>query len=68
MKKSPIHLRHKGVARLHSADLETILSIDTPRWQQEMKHRQQHLEQFTGLPEQIWQAHHRVTAALDDAS
>jgi phosphoenolpyruvate carboxykinase (GTP) len=48
------------------ADLETILSIDTPRWQQEMKHRQQHLEQFTGLPEQIWQAHHRVDAALDD--
>ena len=50
-----------------SADLEAILSIDTPRWQQEMKHRQQHLEQFTGLPEQIWQAHHRVEAALDRA-
>ena len=49
------------------ADLETILSIDTPRWQQEMKHRQQHLEQFTGLPEQIWQAHRRVAAALHDA-
>jgi phosphoenolpyruvate carboxykinase (GTP) len=48
-------------------DLETILSIDTPRWQQEMKHREQHLEQFTGLPEEIWQAHRRVAAALDDA-
>jgi phosphoenolpyruvate carboxykinase (GTP) len=48
-------------------DLETILSIDTPRWQQEMKHREQHLEQFTGLPEEIWQAHRRVAAALDHA-
>ena len=50
-----------------SEELETILSIDTPRWQQEMKHREQHLEQFTALPEQIWQAHRRVAAALDDA-
>jgi phosphoenolpyruvate carboxykinase (GTP) len=48
-------------------DLQTILSIDTPRWQQEMKHREQHLEQFPGLPEQIWQAHRRVAAALHDA-
>ena len=48
-------------------DLETILSIDTSRWQQEMKHREQHLEQFTGLPEEIWQAHRRVAAALDAA-
>jgi phosphoenolpyruvate carboxykinase (GTP) len=49
------------------ADLEKILSIDTPRWKQEMKHREQHLEQFPGLPEQIWQAHRRVAAALHDA-
>jgi phosphoenolpyruvate carboxykinase (GTP) len=48
-------------------DLETILTIDTQRWQQEMKYREQHLEQFAGLPEEIWQAHRRVTAALDDA-
>ncbi len=48
-------------------DLETILSIDVPRWQQEMTYRQRHLEQFTGLPDEIWQAHHRVAAALDDA-
>jgi phosphoenolpyruvate carboxykinase (GTP) len=47
-------------------DLETILSIDTTRWQQEMSHRQQHLQQFTGLPGEIWQAHRRVAAALDD--
>jgi phosphoenolpyruvate carboxykinase (GTP) len=48
-------------------DLETILSIDAPRWKQEMKHREQHLQQFTGLPEEIWQAHRRVASALHDA-
>ncbi len=48
-------------------DLETILSVDVPRWKQEMKHRQQHLEQFADLPEEIWRAHHRVAAAVDDA-
>jgi phosphoenolpyruvate carboxykinase (GTP) len=40
-------------------DLETILSIDTPRWKQEMKYREQDLQQFSGLPEEIWQAHRR---------
>ena len=49
------------------AELETILLVDTPRWKQEIKHREQHLEQFAGLPEEIWQAHRRVAAALDDA-
>jgi phosphoenolpyruvate carboxykinase (GTP) len=48
-------------------DLETILTIDTPRWQQEMKYRAEHLEQFPSLPEEIWQAHRRVAAALGDA-
>jgi len=48
-------------------ELETILSIDTPRWKQEIKHREQHLEQFAGLPEEIWQAHRRVAAALHRA-
>jgi phosphoenolpyruvate carboxykinase (GTP) len=48
-------------------DLETILTIDTPRWRQEMKYRAEHLEQFANLPEEIWQAHRRVTAALDDS-
>jgi phosphoenolpyruvate carboxykinase (GTP) len=32
-----------------------------------MKHREQHLQQFAGLPEEIWQAHRRVAAALHDA-
>jgi phosphoenolpyruvate carboxykinase (GTP) len=45
-------------------DLETILTIDTHRWRQEIAHRGEHLAQFTGLPEQIWQAHRRVAAAL----
>jgi len=32
-----------------------------------MRHRERHLEQFAELPEEIWQAHRRVAAALDDA-
>jgi phosphoenolpyruvate carboxykinase (GTP) len=47
-------------------ELETLLTIDTPRWKQEMEHREEHLAQFTDLPEEIWQAHRRVAAALDD--
>jgi phosphoenolpyruvate carboxykinase (GTP) len=31
-----------------------------------MQHREQHLAQFNELPEEIWQAHRRVAAALDD--
>jgi phosphoenolpyruvate carboxykinase (GTP) len=46
-------------------DLETILSINVPRWQQEMGHREEHLKQFPGMPEEIWEAHRRVAAALD---
>jgi phosphoenolpyruvate carboxykinase (GTP) len=48
-------------------DLETILSIDSDRWRQEMAHREEHLAQFDGLPEEIWQAHRRVAAALAEA-
>jgi phosphoenolpyruvate carboxykinase (GTP) len=47
------------------ADLATILSINVPRWQQEMANRGEHLKQFPGLPEEIWEAHRRVAAALD---
>ncbi|MGY1637846.1 phosphoenolpyruvate carboxykinase (GTP) [Geodermatophilus sp. SYSU D00742] len=47
------------------ADLDTILSIDTTRWRQEMAHREEHLSAFPGLPEEIWEAHRRVAAALD---
>jgi phosphoenolpyruvate carboxykinase (GTP) len=47
-------------------ELETLLTIDTHRWKEEMKHREEHLSQFPNLPEEIWQAHHRVAAELDD--
>ena len=49
-------------------DLDTILSINVPRWQQEMEHRTTHLEQFDGLPEEIWVAHRRVAAALAEGT
>jgi phosphoenolpyruvate carboxykinase (GTP) len=49
-------------------DLRRLLSIDVPRWRQEMDHREEHLAQFAGLPEEIWAAHRRVAAALDDQS
>ena len=47
-------------------DLDRILSIDVPRWQQEMGFREEHLKQFDRLPEEIWEAHRRVSAALDN--
>jgi phosphoenolpyruvate carboxykinase (GTP) len=46
-------------------DLATILSINVPRWKQEMGYREEHLKQFPGMPEEIWEAHRRVTAALE---
>ena len=49
-------------------DLEIILSIDVPRWQQEMAHRAEHLQQFDNLPGAIWEAHRRVARALEDES
>ena len=48
-------------------ELETLLTIDTHRWKEEIKHREEHLSQFPNLPEEIWQAHRRVAAELDDA-
>jgi len=47
-------------------ELETLLTIDTHRWKEEIKHREEHLSQFPNLPEEIWQAHRRVAAELDD--
>jgi phosphoenolpyruvate carboxykinase (GTP) len=47
------------------ADLARVLSIDAPRWRAEMAHRERHLAQFGGLPEEIWAAHRRVAAALE---
>jgi phosphoenolpyruvate carboxykinase (GTP) len=48
------------------ADLDTLLSIDVDRWKQEIGFREAHLAQFPGLPEEIWAAHRRVAAALDE--
>ena len=48
-----------------AGDLKTILSIDTERWRQEMANREEHLELFDGLPEDIWAAHRAMAAAVD---
>jgi phosphoenolpyruvate carboxykinase (GTP) len=48
------------------ADLDTLLTIDVERWRQEIGFRQAYLEQFAGLPEEIWAAHRRVAEALGD--
>ena len=48
------------------ADLDKLLTIDVERWKQEIGFRQEYLEQFASLPEQIWVAHRRVAEALGD--
>ena len=48
-------------------DLDRLLTIDVERWRQEMGFREEHLRQFEGLPEEIWEAHRRVAAALEAA-
>jgi phosphoenolpyruvate carboxykinase (GTP) len=50
---------------LRPGDLDRLLGIDRERWRQEMGHREEHLAQFADLPEQIWEAHRRVTAAVE---
>ena len=57
-----------GLSEQALADLDTILTIDVPRWQEEIGYREKHLAQFNGLPEPIWEAHRRVAAALDAAA
>ncbi len=60
-------LNLEGLDEQALADLDTILTIDIDRWQQEIKFREEHLSQFDGLPEEIWEAHRRVAEALDQA-
>lgn len=48
-------------------DLDRLLGIDLERWRQEMGFREEHLRQFDGLPEEIWEAHRRVAAAVEAA-
>ncbi|WGL52406.1 phosphoenolpyruvate carboxykinase (GTP) [Nocardioides sp. BP30] len=52
--------------RFEEGDLDKLLSIDVERWCQEMKFREEHLNQFN-LPEAIWEAHRRVAKSLDEA-
>jgi phosphoenolpyruvate carboxykinase (GTP) len=47
-------------------DLQRILSVDVDRWRTEMANRERHLAQFHDLPEEIWEAHRRVAAALEE--
>ena len=53
---------------IDQADLDTILTIDVKRWKQELANREEHLRQFPNLPEEIWEAHRRVKAALEAES
>jgi phosphoenolpyruvate carboxykinase (GTP) len=50
---------------IDSDDLDTILTIDNARWQQEIANREVHLTAFHDLPEEIWEAHRRVKADLE---
>lgn len=56
----------EGLDEQALADLDTVLTIDKARWQEEMGYREEHLQQFHDLPEQIWQAHRRVAKDLED--
>jgi phosphoenolpyruvate carboxykinase (GTP) len=49
-------------------DLDKVLTIDVERWRQEMARRERHLARFDRLPNEIWNAHRRVAAALDAAA
>jgi phosphoenolpyruvate carboxykinase (GTP) len=61
---APAELDLEGMS-ISPADLARVLSIDAPRWRAEMAHRERHLAQFDGLPDEIWAAHRRVAAAID---
>jgi phosphoenolpyruvate carboxykinase (GTP) len=61
--KSELNL--DGLA-IDPADLDTLLTIDVPRWREEMGFREAHLKQFDGLPAEIWTAHNRVAGELGE--
>ncbi|MET1133838.1 MAG: phosphoenolpyruvate carboxykinase (GTP) [Aeromicrobium sp.] len=52
---------------IDDATLDQLLAIDVDRWKQEIGLREEHLKQFGGLPERIWEAHRRVAQDLDEA-
>jgi phosphoenolpyruvate carboxykinase (GTP) len=47
-------------------DLAALLTLDVERWRQELVNREEHLSRFDALPEEIWEAHRRIAAALHD--
>ncbi|WP_375001231.1 phosphoenolpyruvate carboxykinase (GTP) [Aeromicrobium sp. CTD01-1L150] len=55
----------EGLDEQALADLDTVLSLDGDRWRQEIGFRAEHLKQFGGLPEEIWEAHRRVAADVE---
>jgi phosphoenolpyruvate carboxykinase (GTP) len=57
-------LNLEGLA-IADADLQRLLSIDGALWRDEMISREQHLAQFSGLPDEIWAAHRRMTDSLN---
>jgi len=64
---TPDELDLEGLA-VTPRDLDLLLSIDVDRWRQEMTFREEHLAQFRGLPEEVWEAHRLVTSRLKEAS
>jgi phosphoenolpyruvate carboxykinase (GTP) len=60
-KESELNLDGLNIA---PADLERLLSIDVQQWRTEMANREDHLKQFDGLPEAVWQAHREMRTAL----
>ncbi|MGH8938258.1 MAG: phosphoenolpyruvate carboxykinase (GTP), partial [Actinomycetes bacterium] len=52
--------------QISAGDLEKILSIDADRWRQEIANREEHLDLFDGMPEEIREAHRRVATAVED--
>jgi len=53
---------------IEPGDLDVLLSIDVDRWRQEMTFREEHLDEFADLPEEVWAAHRRVAGQLKEAS
>jgi len=49
---------------LSDAALDRLLNYDIGLWREEMKGREDHLSQFPGLPQEIWDAHRKLSAAL----
>jgi len=49
---------------ISEANLERLFAVEPDMWHQEMANREEHLAQFAGLPEEIWQAHRAMEAAF----